>query len=375
MTDSSTSPAQGAQHPEPPQASLRAELAGQIASAQSELQSQLAELQRASGDSSLTSELQGQLHVLGALGQFLSSADGSSLSQIRAELATSVAAVRSIAQQAQTAIAAAHVSEAAKQAAEYAAATVEIDRKVAPILAADRENSALAHAMANRFGIDLSGYDQERETLQRQQQEAAAHGDKVGQRQADVLVAENTYNSMAASADHIKDPAERRRYLQAMQEQQQNVEKLKAALAEQLELQAQNLAHDKGLSPAETTAFIAQYKAEGMSQAEARGHDLKGADQAQATQLRLEAEVKRVQAQEVKAAPALLQVDTTLTPEAKAQTQKAAAAITAGFDTFAASISLDGTPQIALSTTTDAHNKVEVPPVAKAIDGAAQGRA
>lgn|GEM_PF-2025731 len=218
--------------PEPPQASLRDDLQRQIATAQSELQSQLAELQRASGDSSLTGELQGQLHILHALGQFLSSADGASIAQIRAEVATSVAAARSITQQAQTTIAAAHASEAAQQAAEYAAATAELDRKAAPILAADRENSALAHAMANRFGIDLSGYDQERETLQRQQQEAAARGDRVAQRQADLLLAENTYNSMAASADHIKDPEERRRYLQTMQEQRENVEKLKAALAE-----------------------------------------------------------------------------------------------------------------------------------------------
>jgi|GEM_PF-1805138 len=143
----------------------------------------------------------------------------------------------------------------------------------------------------------------------------------------------------------------------------------------QLELQARNLAHEKGLSPADATAFIAQYKSEGMAQAEARGHGLKGADQAQATQLRLEAEVKQAQAQNVKAEPALAPANVSLTPEAIAQTQKAAAAITASFDTFAASINLDAAPQIALSTAPDAHNKVQVPTVAKVADAPAQGRA
>ncbi len=296
MTDDAFEPPRPAL-PDEAQASLRDEIADDLARAQTDLETQLADLQHAGladGNAALIEELHGQLHVLHGLSQFLATAHGSALSQIRAEATTSVAAAHSISQQAQTAMAAAQAAQVV-QAAEYAAATARLDQQVAAAIVSDRDNDALAHAKAKRFGIDLSDYDAERDDLERQRAAAIASGDKLAERQADLLLAQNTYDAMAASADTITDSEERRTYLQQMQGQQRNIGKLRGALDQQLELDARQRAQKGGLSPEETEAAVTRAKAEGMANADRLGQGLVGAEQAQATQLRLEASVKAVQ--------------------------------------------------------------------------------
>lgn len=98
------------------QASLRAELQRQIEQAQSRLETQLAELKRVGlldTNPALAEALHSQLQVLTALGNFLPSASGATLAQVRAEVATSVAAANSLGQQAQTIVALADASQAA----------------------------------------------------------------------------------------------------------------------------------------------------------------------------------------------------------------------------------------------------------------------
>ena len=133
MTDEASEPPHPAS-PDEAQASLRAELAGQIAAAQSELETQLAALQHAAGNSALTEELQSQLQVLHGLSQFLSTAHGASLYQIRAEVATSVAASRSISQQAQGVVTAAQAGEAADRMTELATARDDARRTTGDFL-------------------------------------------------------------------------------------------------------------------------------------------------------------------------------------------------------------------------------------------------
>ncbi len=314
-------------------------MADQIASAQANLESQLADLERlglAEGDPALMSELRNQLAVLRALGQFLDTAHGPALYQLRAEIATSSAAALSLSRRAQGSIASVEGRQAAQQA-EYAAATAEIDGGVVAARQADRDNNALAHVIAKRVGIDLGEYDQERDRLNRQRNDAVAQGDKVGERQADVLLAQNTYDAMAASADKITDPQERQRYLQQMQQQQQNIDTLRHALEQQLELEAGKIAREQGLSPKETAAFVAQYKATGLAKSDHDRQDLKGAGQA-ATVAFPNADAAGL---------------------ASAQTSFQAAANTSTFSLTAEA------PPIALSDAPDAHTKIEVPPVAK----------
>lgn len=83
-----------------PQASLRAEMLGQIVAAQFELESAIADLARNGAPSTSIAEARTQFASLGALCQQLASADSKTLIALRATVAAAVASGQSAAQQA-----------------------------------------------------------------------------------------------------------------------------------------------------------------------------------------------------------------------------------------------------------------------------------
>lgn len=83
-----------------PQASLRAEMLGQIVAAQFELESAIADLARNGAPSTSIAEARTQLASLGALCQQLASSDSKTLIALRATVAAAVASGQSTAQQA-----------------------------------------------------------------------------------------------------------------------------------------------------------------------------------------------------------------------------------------------------------------------------------
>jgi len=106
-------------------------LLSQIDGARAHLEAQLSELKRAGvldANPALAEELRGQLQILHALSQFLPSASGTALAQVRAEVATSVAATGSLTQQAQGAVAAADAARVTDYMAELAHASDDARR-------------------------------------------------------------------------------------------------------------------------------------------------------------------------------------------------------------------------------------------------------
>lgn len=117
------------------EASLRADLAGQIAGAQAQLETNIEELRRAAlagGDSAALSQAEGQLQRLGGLQRRLEHAGPGALAAIRAEVVASVAASQATAQLVRSSTSAAQAAEMALHAASAAA---------------HRTVSSLAHAM------------------------------------------------------------------------------------------------------------------------------------------------------------------------------------------------------------------------------------
>ena len=201
--------------------------------------------------------MRGQLGALQGINTFLSTAPASALPQIRAELAVSVAASHSLVQQAESVAEISEAAETSRRAAEYAAATAELDRQIAGTFTIDRDNNALAHVIAKRFGVDLSSYDHEREALEEQRRRAIADGDKVAEREADLLIAENTYNALSAAGEKITDPGERAALDKAKQQQKEAIERLKKAHETQERLRAERDG-ETAATPAADSAQLTQ---------------------------------------------------------------------------------------------------------------------
>ncbi len=244
----------------------------QIAGTQADIERQLSELrQPANGraDPALISQLSSRLTALNALRQTVGSVAAADLAQLQAVVSAQVAA-----SDAGIAQANGMMSDTPDGNAGYQAATAALDRKVAPLLALDASHNNEAHDMARSEGVDLSAFDAERDDLRKQRDRAVASGDKVGERQADWLMAQNTYNAMVAVGDGITDPAARARYDQEIAEQKKTADDLRLAYIEQLEAKAQQKAQDQHLPP----SVVADYVTDNIARADARAATLHADD-------------------------------------------------------------------------------------------------
>jgi hypothetical protein len=194
-----------------------------------------------------------RVRELDALRERLTAGPGTSLTAIRAEVGVAVAAASIGAVQASAA--ASGASSAAQftiSQAEYRRATADWDRKVAQTGEADRGHFEGARALAHRLGVDVSGFEAERRQLEEEREAARRTGDKVGERRADLGIAENTYGVMAAGLPRITDSEERRRHEEQMREQQRIIELRRAAVDAQVELEAGREAGNRNLDLKET---------------------------------------------------------------------------------------------------------------------------
>lgn len=333
------------------QTSLRDQLRSEIDTAQAELETRLLNLRQAGADSAILSELSSRAAALSALRRNVDSASPSALVQLQQAVASAVEASAAQSDRAEASAEVSHNSDAA-----YQAATNALDRKVAPWLAVDARHNDEAHDTAERYGIDLSAFDAQRHDLQKQRDQAAASGDKLGERRADVLMAQNTYDAMVAAGAGITDPAERARYDAELADQRKTVEALREAYQQQLQLTVPSQAAANGV--------VAERMARTSEREAALGADDHQAAVALALQIVMKASVTANTQPTDPVLPAL-------TPENHQEVKQAAAAITASFDSFAGSLSLVlPASQIALATAPDAHTTVEVPAVARNNGGA-----
>ncbi len=207
-----------------------------------ELQRQLAALTGAEAPSVRTS-IASHLSTLDQLRAAIASGKPVSLAEINA--ATSGA--RSAVQQAQAATANASLAESehASQAAQKR--TAELDKLVAGTMEADRTNNALAHAMAKRYGVDLTDLDAQREDLERQLREAKASGDKDAERHLQTLISKNTDSALEKSEPFVTDPGERSAFEKTRTGEKKIVDLRASAETEQQGLNA-TLADDSKLT-------------------------------------------------------------------------------------------------------------------------------
>ena len=116
--------------PVEPEASLRAELVGELGAAQSILETQIETLRHATqlgGDGSALVLAQNQLAHLSRLAQRIDHANGQALTELRAEVTAIVAATQSTAQQARSAAVSGEAAEVALHAAQAEARRVTGD--------------------------------------------------------------------------------------------------------------------------------------------------------------------------------------------------------------------------------------------------------
>lgn len=248
--------------------------------------------------------------------------------------------------------------------------TADIDRRVAQSYQQENLHLAYAHNVAARYGIDISDYEQERTALESERDAARSKGDKLGERKADALIAQNTYNTLAGETDSITDPADRKKHLDEMRDQERIVEERRTTLAAQIELEAQRKAGELKLSPDDAKTYVAQFKQEKMAEFDQRAGALKGADKGAAAKAELEAEIRAGVPQPATTAKAatLHPMAAALTPEAIVKTREIGARINAAKDTVPGSLDDSSLPpagpsEIKLATSADAHKTVEVPVV------------
>lgn len=363
----------------------RAQLVHVVEAAKKDLEIELAALRRADpANMNLSAVERGEtkLRQLDALLDRLASAPpGAILAALRAEVGVAVAASSGVVVQtsaAASSVASYTMAQISISQDEYRRATAELDRKVAQSYAAEAPHLAYAHDIAKRYGIDISAYQNERKTLDSERDEARKKGDKLGERTADALIAHNTFNTLAAEYDRITDPEARRRHINEMLSQQKIIDERAAAIAAQAELNARRAATEKNLPPDQAKTFIEQFKKERMEEYDSRVRGLNGAGKGDA--------IRRI------IAPGNLSANepnvdtpnsvTGLSPDVRAAVEQAASTIRAADKAADAEFELNpgvrtdvrsASSKIALSTTTDAHEKVEPPktPVAKRDTGKA----
>jgi hypothetical protein len=255
--------------------------------------------------------------------------------------------------------------------------TADIDHRVARSYQQENLHLAYAHNVAERYGIDISGYEQERTALEKERDAARSKGDKLGERKADALIAQNTYNTLAGETDSITNPAERKKHLEEMRDQERIVTEREAALAAQIELEARRTAAERHLSPEETDAYVTQFKQQKLAEYQERVKALHSTPGTAAAQAELKVAVIDGAAKDVPDARAAPHpVAASLKPEDHAKVQQAASTIRAGFGTSKNSvddfdISPPASSSIKMATAPEAHTTVEVPSVGRSGGGAA----
>lgn len=334
-----------------PEASLRAELLQRLIEAQAELEESVVQLRLSLGaDSALISEGEAQLAALQLLRQHVGNASGAGLVRLRVEVGAFVSSSQAHAQQTRLATI---TGDAASLAAAYDTASAALDRRVAATMAEDQRHLAYARDLALRYGIDLDVYEAERERLEAEREAARQRGDKVAERTADVLIAENTYNTMSAAGADIADPGERERHEQELRAQQAIIAERRAVLEAQLALEARRISAERGLHGAQADAFEAAHVREGMDRLDQRSAELETTvDEAVAT-----ARAGVVEVEPACDVPGLSESNREAALEA-AQTIRAA------FDASTAIDDIDLAPAsstITLSTAPEAHERIEVP--------------
>lgn len=353
---------------------VRTDLLREIRTAQQSLASQLAELRQTDvlhlRDDMI---LQGRAKLLqlNALrDQLVGGAKGIPLAALRANIASAVADTRAYTLGISAATLSAQSGSAAQvlSMAEYQRATTDIDRRVAQSYVAENAHVIYANDIARRYGIDISGYDQERSALESERDEARRKGDKLDERKADALIAQNTLNTLNNETDSITDPAARKKHLDEMRDQQRIVDERRAALAAQIELEATRTAAEQHLSPQDTSTYVNQFKKDKLAEFERRAGALKGGDQATAAHAELETALRSGTSDNAPAKQpvGIHPVAAALTPAARAKALEVATTIRATYGTSAGStddFGMTSPPpsQIKLATTANAHNTVEVP--------------
>ncbi len=355
---------------------LRAKTLDIIETARTSVRQELATLRRTGNSAdhhALIAQLEHRLTELEGLRTQVQNANGTTFLLHLQALATAAAHGGSD-QSASAAATQAGYTFAALSYTEYQRATAELDQRIAQSYAAEAPHLAYAHDVAKRYGIDISGFTQERKTLESERDEARRKGDKLAERTADALIAHNTFNTLATELDHIKEPEARRRHLDEMRAQQKIVDERRTALAAQVELEARRQATDRNLTPDQAKTFIDDFKKQKLQEFDDRTKTLKGADKAEAARALLESMHRAANTTEIskieppKETSALV---ASLSPEARAQAQRAASALRAADEGPDAEPSLSTNParhganpepsKIALSTAADAHEKVETP--------------
>ncbi len=325
----------------------------------------------AAGDTgALSADLSNQLASLAALRANITVADTRSLLQLRADVTATVAAAGDAVKLAQGVVDKSAGSPPGAMA--YQQATAALDAKMTVLRNADTKRNDLVHDMARKYGVNLTDYDDEREKLERERLEAIARGDKVAERQTEVLLLDNTRSSMGAVSAAITDPAERKRFEEEQRQAERDAAEARAILAQQLELDGKRLAAEQGLTGKEAESFVANFQAAKLAETDQRTRRADDIVEPIVTVPTFRA-LARTVASEEPIVPATAPRETVL-PEAPEVTQKAAAAVASSFDKFTANLSLDLSSSIALSTAPDAHTTVEVPATNKASSVNARGQ-
>jgi hypothetical protein len=265
---------------------IRTELLHQIEAAHKEVEGQLRALRDANPDSDAAKQGQDKLRQLNALrDQLVGGAKGMPSAALRASITSAVAESRAFSSVTSTSGTVQNQTAQLLSMSAYQQAMAEWDRKIAQSYVVESKHLAYAHDIAARYGVDISGYEQERLALESERDGARRKGDKLGERKADALIAQNTVNTLTGESDAITDPVERKKHLTELHDMQRIAEERRAALEAQIELEARRTAALRKLSPAETTSYVAQFKAEQLAEFDSQKIKLKGSAQTEAARV------------------------------------------------------------------------------------------
>ncbi|MFT4251424.1 MAG: hypothetical protein QM608_02955 [Caulobacter sp.] len=189
--------------PVEPDTSIRAELAGQIASAQAQLEAHIEELRSAasaSGDAGALVQAEGQLGRLGNLAKRLEQAGPGALSALKAEVLAASVAAQTVAQQTRTAAAAGQASEVALHAAQ-----ADAHRVVDDFTHDFYDRKIFDKDLRFTSDEDERAYREREEARRREIEKAQALGTPEGELRALQLAKEQLLNAGAHGADKNPD--------------------------------------------------------------------------------------------------------------------------------------------------------------------------
>jgi hypothetical protein len=346
----------------------RTQLKDSVEAAKRNLEIELAALRRAEPANMNLSALErgeGKLRQLDALLDRLAGASpGAMLAALGAEVSAAVATSSGVAAQTGSTASSAVGYMTSISQAEYQRATAEWDRKIAQSYAAEATHLAYAHDIAKRYGIDISGFNQERKELESERDEARKKGDKLGERMADALVAHNTFNTLATELEHISDPEARRRHLDEMRAQQKIVDERTAAVSAQAELDGRRHATQQNMSPEQAKTYIDGFKKQKLQEFDDLAKQLKGADTGEAVRRIILPKDASLNQRSGNAPSSIAE----LGPHVQSEIQRAASAIRRTEEATDAEMALSPKSepsQIRPASSPEQHQKVEAPKTPK----------